>query len=191
MEPLPIDALAAEDFDAFAAHFARHRAESGRDGPHFMPFAPDDPRGPRGLDPEMLGRPVGTEGWQRAWVVRDGASGVVGHVNLKGAPLRTAGHRCELGAGLEAPWRGAGLGRRLMETAIAFARAEPALAWIDLATFAHNAPARALYRSLGFETVGVVRDAFRIAGTTVDDVRMVLDVRAAGPAAPRRGRPSG
>ena len=45
-----------------------------------------------------------------------------------------------------------------------FARAEPGLDFVDLQTFGSNAPAIALYESLGFETFGVRRDAFRIDG---------------------------
>ena len=178
-----IEPLRASAFEDYRAHFERHQRENGVDGAYFMPFSPNDPDAPVGLDAASLEHPLSEKRWKRAWVVRDGAvrdaGDVVGCVSLAGAPLRTAGHRCQLGMGLEAAWRGRGFGRRLMDVALDFARAEPGIAWVDLQTFGSNAPAIALYEALGFETIGVRRDAFRIDGTIVDDVFMTLNVARA------------
>lgn len=161
----------------FDEHFARHRAESGRGEAHFMPFDPNEPGSPRGLDPRLLALPLDAPGWQRWYVaLEDGGTRVVGHVDLKGEVLATARHRCELGIGIERAYRGRGLGRRLMETAISFARQSDMLHWLDLRVFAHNTPARALYRTLGFIEIGTVVDRFRIGGSSIDDVMMTLDV---------------
>ena len=59
------------------------------------------------------------------------------------------------------------------ETALGWA-ADQGLAWVDLGVFSENAPARALYRKLGFEEVGIVEDAFRVDGSSLDDVAMVF-----------------
>lgn len=162
----------------FAEHMERHVAESGRHGVHFMPFLASDPDRPMGVAPDRLLLDLDQKGWVRCWVAVDADTDhVVGHVDLKGSKLRTGLHRCELGLGIEEPWRGQGLGTRLMQVAIGFARAEPRLHWIDLCTFSTNTPARALYRKLGFTEVGLVRDRFRLDGQSVDDVQMVLQVR--------------
>ena len=108
--------------------------------------------------------------------VSDG-NDIVGHVDLKGDHLKTGLHRCELGIGIERPYRGRGLGRRLMETAIEFARAADTLSWMDLRVFSHNVAGRALYRSLGFSEVGTLVDRFRIDGQRIDDVVMTLKVK--------------
>ncbi len=175
-----IEPLSAENVDEARAHFDRHRAESGRGDPHFMPFEPDDPEGPRGLDAEALVRPLTERGWQRWFIARDTSSTVVGHVNLEGDGLAVGLHRCELGIGIERPHRGHGLGRRLVSTAIEYAREVESLAWIDLRAFAHNEAALALYRSLGFVEMGRLEDRFRIGATSVDDVIMALDVAGRG-----------
>jgi len=172
-----IEPVSHDQLEAFMAHFARHRAESGRGEHHFMPFAPDDPDGPRGLDAASIALPLDRPGWQRWFVARERAGAkIVGHVDLKGDGLKVGLHRCELGIGIERAYRSEGLGRRLMQVAIGFARRAESLAWIDLKVFAHNAPALALYRSLGFHEVGRLADRFRIGGTSIDDVIMVLDV---------------
>jgi len=97
-------------------------------------------------------------------------------VDLKGDGLKTGRHRCELGIGIEREHRGKGLGRRLMETAVEFARDAGTLTWVDLRVFAHNATARALYLDMGFSEVGTLVEGFRIEGQTVDDVIMTLKV---------------
>lgn len=170
-----VRALARDDLEALQDHFSRHRVESGGAENHFMPFAPNDPDGPRGLDVASLDLRLDERGWQRWFVaVRDDL--IVGHVNLKGDHLRAGLHRCELGIGIERGYRGQGLGRRLMSTAITFARDVDSLAWVDLRVFAHNTAGRALYRSLGFTEVGTMVDRFRIEGDVIDDVIMTLAV---------------
>lgn len=127
---------------------------------------------------ERLSLPLDAPGWQRwfgAWV--DSGTRIVAHVDLKGDALVSGLHRCELGLGIERSHRGRGLGRRLMQVAIDFARDAPTLDWLDLKVFAHNTPARALYRSLGFAEIGTVADRFRIGSASIDDVLMTLDVR--------------
>ena len=175
MDP-EIRPLNLNDLSQFQAHFTRHRAESGSGDQAFMPFAPGDPDGPKGLAPDALARSLITPGWQRWFVVIETDGRIVGHVNLKGDGLTSGLHRCELGIGIQAEYRGTGLGRRLMDTAIAFARDVDTLAWVDLRVFAHNSTARALYRTLGFVEVGILVDRFRIDDGQVDDVIMTLTV---------------
>ena len=114
--------LADEDVSLCLEHFNRHWAESGRDGDlHFMPFAPSNADGPKGLDSHALRLGLDQVGWQRWWILIVDGSRVVGHANLKGDSLKTGLHRCELGIGLERPYRAQGHGRSLMCAAIDYA----------------------------------------------------------------------
>lgn len=61
-----------------------------------------------------------------------------------------------------------------MQAAIAFARAAGSVVWVDLKVFGHNAPARALYKRLGFVETGMQADRFRIDEAVIDDVSMSL-----------------
>lgn len=177
---ISIHKLTDNDLRELLTHVERHRAESGRGGDHhFMPFAPDDPQGPKGLDRAALQLRLDEIGWQRWWVAID-AGEVVGHVNLKGDGLKTGLHRCELGIGLERAYRGQGYGRGLMTKAIEYASSAKTLSWIDLRVFSHNAAGRALYQSLGFVEIGTIVDRFRIEGGAIDDVVMTLDVARPG-----------
>jgi RimJ/RimL family protein N-acetyltransferase len=60
---------------------------------------------------------------------------------------------CELGMAIEAPWRGKGIGSRLVEAAIVWARSIGAHK-IALTVFPHNAAAIALYEKFGFVREG-------------------------------------
>jgi len=173
-----ITLLGAEHTPLLRGHFAYLREESGRDGLHFMPFAPGSEEGPRGPDPLRFSLPVTECGWARCFGLwSEKGARIIGHVDLKGGSIATEMHRCELGIGIEAQWCGQGFGERLMRTAIDFAAAQPTLEWIDLNVFAGNHRARRLYQRMGFEEIGLVRDRFRIAGAVIDDVKMALRLR--------------
>ena len=168
---------AGQDKDDFLGHYRRSWDESGNGEPHFNPFIPGDPEAFRLPKLENLDLAVGEENWLRYWLAIHEEQGIVGHVDLKGPQLKVQMHRCLLGIGIENGHRGRGLGRRLMQAAIDFARAEPGLEWVDLSVFAHNTGARALYRNLGFAELGQVEDKFRIRDDSITDVIMALDLR--------------
>lgn len=177
MNQFPIRPLTIDNLPLLNAHMIRHRSESGCGGDHhFMPFVPNDNAAPTHPAAGSLIRGLDELAWQRWFIAFVDDDTVAGHIDLKGDSLRTGLHRCMLGIGIERPYRGAGLGRRLMQTAIDFAKAAPSLEWVDLCVFGHNAPARALYRAMGFQEDGTIPDRFRIRDDIVDDVLMSLNV---------------
>lgn len=174
---IEIRLITAAQLPALQTHLERHFSESGRNGFHFFPYAPDDPKGPSGIDPQKSHLVIGQPHWQRWFMAIDTDKDYVcGHLDLHGYALRTSAHRCVLGIGIEEGYRALGLGKRLMEVAIEFARAEDTIDWLDLMVFAHNTPARKLYASLGFEDISYTKDLFRIGPVSIDDVSMTLNV---------------
>lgn len=69
--------------------------------------------------------------------------------------------------------RGGGIGRALVETAVAHAHAHGALR-VNLTVYLPNAPAVKLYESLGFVRCGTEPEAICIAGAYYDGLRMSL-----------------
>lgn len=67
-----------------------------------------------------------------------------------------------------------GVGRALLEAAIARARAWPGVEQLLLAVASHNEGAVALYQGLGFQVFGVERRALKLADRYVDEANMVL-----------------
>lgn len=108
----------------------------------------------------------------------DGADlvAVVG-VGREGA--RKVHHKGFIGGMFVAPaWRGKGLGRQLLEQALAFADAMPGLHQVTLTVTAGNAAAVTLYESMGFVVFGRAPDALLVDGVSYDDIQMVRAVKA-------------
>ncbi len=175
-----IEPLVHAQIDTYLAHLARHMAESGRDGtPVFNPLPPSERWDPDARRPLLLARwakALHEPGWERAWAVHDNDR-IVGHLDLRTRELSSSLHRATLGMGLEATHRRMGLGRALIDTAVAWAREQPSLDWVDLQVFAHNEPALRLYAQCGFVEKGRVEDLFRIGGERITDVQMTLRLR--------------
>jgi ribosomal protein S18 acetylase RimI-like enzyme len=170
-----IRAVTLDDRKPFEEHIVRIRAESMPDDP-FTPVTAADRIDASKLDFEVYALPLTEPTWRRAFVLVAADGTFVGHADLKGDRFVAGLHRCELGIGIERPYRRLGFGRRLLEHALDFARAAGTIEWVDLYVFGHNVTARALYESLGFRETGTVRDRFRIGGRAIDDVGMALKI---------------
>jgi RimJ/RimL family protein N-acetyltransferase len=166
------------DADAYARHVVEHMAESGSGGsPHFALARSWQRDEVKAHLLARLSRELWEPLWGRAWVlVAPDGEEVVGHLELRGGRVPAEMHRATLGMGIARRFTGQGHGRRLVETAVKWAK-KAELAWIDLGVFSENEPARKLYRRMGFVEIGTRRDAFRLdAGVEVDDVLMTLEL---------------
>lgn len=71
---------------------------------------------------------------------------------------------------------GRGVGRALVEAALALARSQPGLRHLTLQVSAGNRPAIALYQSFGFVEIGREPDAMRVGNSFQDELRMYLPI---------------
>ncbi len=101
---------------------------------------------------------------------------IAGHVLLDPMPLAANAHVCDLTIVVYPPWQGQGLGKRLLAYAIAWARENPHVEKIELKVRATNTRALALYRSLGFEEEGRLRNRLKERNGYLDDIAMALFV---------------
>lgn len=102
----------------------------------------------------MAGEVVGYVAWERPTSLASNA-----HVR----------HIC--GLAVTPSRQGQGIGRALIEGALVELSTR-GVTKVGLRVLAGNEPALALYRSCGFETEGVLRGEFRLAGQLVDDLFM-------------------
>jgi RimJ/RimL family protein N-acetyltransferase len=176
----------ASDAPELGTFLVRHLRESGQPGTPDFASMRDVSRVDVIRDAERKwATPVGAPAWGRTWLLwSDDPRGrpeqtpmVGGYVEIRGPWAPAALHRVELSIGMDAPYRGRGFGRLLMETAIAAAYELPQIAYVDLRVFGANHRARALYQKLGFVEVGCVPDAYRFPESVVDDVLMVRRIR--------------
>ncbi|WP_437576123.1 N-acetyltransferase family protein [Sorangium sp. So ce887] len=179
-----ITLLTSPDLATYVDHRIRQSRESGQGGTppsHF--FTADEGPTAERLRAERAdgwSKPVSDPCWLRTWGAWvDGA--LVAHIELRGATYRAALHRATLGMGVERRFQRAGIGTRLMETALAWARAEASLHWIDLGVFSDNHAALCLYDKHSFSECGRVDDAFRIDDRSITALQLRLRIKGYAP----------
>ncbi len=89
--------------------------------------------------------------------VDQAASKIVGVLSCAGGEHRGNHHTTTLGITIHMDWRNQGIGRALMEHAIAWAKSTGVVRRIQLGVTSTNAPAIHLYEKLGFEKEGLRR----------------------------------
>lgn len=99
---------------------------------------------------------------------------VVGMLDLAAGERSHNRHAARMGMSVARDWRGKGLGRRLLETAIAEARRWDGFCRIELDVVPWNAPAIALYESLGFVHEARKAKATALRGQPEDMLSMAL-----------------
>jgi RimJ/RimL family protein N-acetyltransferase len=161
-------------------HYKRIISESGRDGDFI--FSPIEEwvvpleEFLQSYDGK-LNKSVLENGWERAWVIAD-QNGIYGDLHLvHRPPLKSCIHRATLMMGIERSHRGMGLGSRLMQEAISWAKEQPTLEWLQLFVFEGNQPAKKLYSKFGFRENGTTPDMFRVHQTQVADTSMILKLK--------------
>lgn len=103
---------------------------------------------------------------------------IVGGIHFAAHDRQRMRHHGHFGLGVRSTHRGLGLGRALLVTLLDWAAAHPTIEKVCLGCFADNAPALALYRSLGFREESRRMAEFRDeSGRYFDDVQMFLWVK--------------
>lgn len=98
--------------------------------------------------------------------------GMTGFFQRQGPKVRHKG--LIWGVYVQGAWRGQGVGRQLLSEAVRLARTLPGLEQIQLSVAAHQAAARRLYESLGFQVYGREVHALKVADRYVDEDLMRL-----------------
>ncbi len=99
---------------------------------------------------------------------------IIGMVTIDGQRRPAVRHCGRLGVSVAAGWRGQGVGRALMERAIACARESGVLTRIELLVLVRNEAAIHLYERLGFQHEGRHKRALLRNGEYLDELAMAL-----------------
>jgi putative acetyltransferase len=102
---------------------------------------------------------------------------VVGRLSLARDSHPASPHVADLGLMVSERFRRRGIGRALLDQAVAWAR-EVGVEKLELHVFPHNEPAVRLYEQFGFEREGLRRAHYRRADELVDAVLMAYHVPA-------------
>lgn len=98
---------------------------------------------------------------------------VVGWIDVNPSGLPVSQHVGSLGMGILKGYRGRGLGRQLMQTALDAAKAK-GLKRVELEVFRHNTAAIALYETMGFQHEGARLKAAELDEGYVDLLQMAI-----------------
>ena len=114
--------------------------------------------------------------------VDDEEDTVVGRLSLARDPHPASAHVADLGLMVASGYRGRGIGRRLLETAVDWA-GTAGIRKLELHVFPWNKPAIRLYERFGFEREGVRRGHYSRDGADVDALLMAYHLPS-GPGFP-------
>lgn len=98
----------------------------------------------------------------------------VGIADIVGSRHEFDRHSGTLGISVARDWRGQGIGKRLMQAAIAEAKTWPGFCRIELIVVTWNTGAIALYEEMGFRIEGRKRKAVNFRGVPEDEFLMAL-----------------
>ena len=99
---------------------------------------------------------------------------IVGMLDMWAGDRRGTEHVAKFGMSVAKRWRGKGVGRRLMDTALTETREWPGLCRIELEVVHWNAPAIHLYESFGFVVEATKAKAINLRGQPEDLLLMSL-----------------
>jgi RimJ/RimL family protein N-acetyltransferase len=102
---------------------------------------------------------------------------LVGMLGLHRAHQVKAAHKVNLwGMYVAPPWRKRGLGEKLLEAAVSYARTLPGVSTVRLSVSGSASVARHLYEKIGFKIWGEEPDAMRIDGRPTSEHHMSLSL---------------
>jgi ribosomal protein S18 acetylase RimI-like enzyme len=103
---------------------------------------------------------------------------LMGNTGLQRERPRKLAHKALIWGVYVAPaFRQRGIGRMLLQHALAHAAAMPGLLRVTLGVNTANAAAIALYRSVGFEPFGLERAFLLVDGVLHDEIHMACDIK--------------
>ena len=107
--------------------------------------------------------------------VAEAEDGIVGRLSLGRDPHPASRHVADLGLMVASTHRRRGIGRALLDQAVAWARGV-GVRKLELHVFPHNEAAIALYESFGFRREGYRKAHYRRGSGYVDAILMAFDV---------------
>jgi RimJ/RimL family protein N-acetyltransferase len=108
------------------------------------------------------------------FLVAEAEGTIIGMLNCQGGKRKAMRHAVTLGMAVPKEYRNQGIGGKLMERAVEWAKNTGVVTRIELAVYAHNAGAIHLYERFGFVVEGRRRRAVRHGDVYLDDLIMAL-----------------
>ncbi|MBA3898721.1 MAG: GNAT family N-acetyltransferase [Bacteroidetes bacterium] len=102
---------------------------------------------------------------------------IVGNLDLTGNQRKVMEHTAVIGMGMLKEWRNSGLGTQLLASTIEWAKENPKLELIWLQVYVENKLGLNLYRKMGFEENGIIKNFFKHNGKYYNNLTMAMNVK--------------
>lgn len=102
---------------------------------------------------------------------------IIGNIDLTGNRRKVMEHTALIGMGMLKEWRNTGLGTALLKFGIEWAKENPILELLWLQVYTDNKPGLGLYRKMGFEENGIIKNFFKRDGKYFDNLTMTMSVK--------------
>lgn len=102
---------------------------------------------------------------------------IIGNIDLTGNRRKIMEHTAVIGMGMLKEWRNTGLGTALLKLAIEWAKENPILELLWLQVYSDNELGLGLYRKMGFEKNGILKNFFKREEKYFDNLTMTLSVK--------------
>ena len=112
-----------------------------------------------------------------AYFVAECEAGIVGHAFLETKNIQSLAHIAELNIAVHLGWQQKGIGRQLLIHLIEWAKNSGRIEKIELNVRASNIAAISLYKQVGFQEEGRLKNRVKIKDYYIDDIVMGLDLR--------------
>jgi ribosomal protein S18 acetylase RimI-like enzyme len=114
---------------------------------------------------------------QNIYLVAEYEGQVVAHAFLESCTLQSLRHVADLNMAVHLGWQGKGIGKKLLEQIIKSARSTSVIEKIQLNVRATNMVAISLYKKMGFQVEGRLKNRVKIKDRYIDDIVMGLELK--------------
>jgi len=101
---------------------------------------------------------------------------IVGHAFLEPYSLQSLKHVADLNIAVHLGWQGQGIGKKLLKHIVLWAKNSGCIEKIQLNVRASNTVAISLYKKMGFEEEGRLKNRVKVKDRYIDDVIMGLNL---------------
>ncbi len=114
---------------------------------------------------------------QNIYLVAEYEGQVVAHAFLDSCTLQSLRHVADLNIVVHLGWQGKGIGKKLLEQIIKSARSTSIIEKIQLNVRASNIVAISLYKKMGFQEEGRLKNKVKVKDRYIDDIVMGLELK--------------
>jgi RimJ/RimL family protein N-acetyltransferase len=102
---------------------------------------------------------------------------IIGNIDLTGNRRKIMEHTAVIGMGMLKEWINSGLGTALLKSVIQWAKENPLLELLWLQVYTENELGLNLYRKMGFEDNGIIKNFFKNDKRYFDNLTMTMSVK--------------